>query len=36
LGRMGEAAAEFKEVVRIRPDHAGARAFLSMAKGRRM
>ncbi len=35
-GRMREAAAEFEEILRIRPDHAEARAFLAMAKGRRM
>jgi tetratricopeptide (TPR) repeat protein len=36
LGRIREAAAEFEEVLRLRPDHAEARAFLAMAKGRRM
>jgi Flp pilus assembly protein TadD len=36
LGRRGEAASEFKEVLRLRPDHAEARAFLTMARGRRM
>jgi Tetratricopeptide repeat len=36
LGRKAEAAAEFEEVLRLRPDHAQARAFLALARGRRM
>ena len=36
LGRLREAAAEFAEVLRLRPDHAEARAFLAMARSRRM
>ncbi len=36
LGRIEEAADEFEEVLRLRPDHAQARAFLAMARGRRM
>jgi Flp pilus assembly protein TadD len=36
MGRMREAAAEYAEVLRLRPDHAQARAFLAMAKGRRL
>jgi Flp pilus assembly protein TadD len=36
LGRRREAAAEFEEVLRLRPDHAQARAFLAQARGRRM
>jgi Flp pilus assembly protein TadD len=36
MGRLREAAAEFAEVLRLRPDHAEARAFLAMARGRRM
>jgi Flp pilus assembly protein TadD len=35
-GRMEEAAAEFEETLRLRPDHAQARAFLAMAKRSRM
>jgi tetratricopeptide (TPR) repeat protein len=36
VGRIREAAAEYQEVLRLRPDHAEARAFLAMARGRRM
>ena len=32
MGRIREAAAEFEEVLRLRPDHAEARAFLAMAE----
>ncbi len=36
MGRIEEATAEFEEVLRLRPDHAQARAFLAMARGSRM
>jgi Flp pilus assembly protein TadD len=35
LGRTEEAATEFEETLRLRPDHARARAFLAMARGNR-
>jgi tetratricopeptide (TPR) repeat protein len=35
-GRMEEAATEFEETLRLRPNHAQARAFLAMAKRTRM
>jgi Flp pilus assembly protein TadD len=36
VGRIPEATAEYGEVLRLRPDHAQARAFLAKARSRRM
>ena len=36
LGRIREAAAEFEEVLRLRPDDAQARDFLAMTRRRHM
>jgi tetratricopeptide (TPR) repeat protein len=36
VGRIPEATAEFGEVLRLRPDHVQARAFLAKARSRRM
>jgi tetratricopeptide (TPR) repeat protein len=35
LGRVEQAATEFEETLRLRPDHAKARAFLALARGNR-
>ena len=35
-GRIAEATSEFEEVLRLRPDHTGARAFLARARDHHM